>query len=422
MNTSTLPVLTTDVLVVGAGPAGSSAATWAARHGRTVLLADAEVFPRDKPCGDGLTPRAIAEIHALGMGDFLEGRARNIGLRAAGFGRTLQLPWPGGSLPAHGGAVPRTELDAAIRRTALASGAQALDSHRAVDVVRDASGVTAVVFSTPEGMQTVSCSTLIVADGARSQLGRILGRTWHRDTAYGVAARAYIDSDRSDDPWISSHLELRDATNKVLSGYGWVFPLGDGQVNIGVGTLATDKRPADINLRRLLTHYTDARRDDWKLSGDLRAPWSALLPMGGAVSNVAGPNWMLIGDAAGCVNPLNGEGIDYGLETGRLAAELLTTQQNLELAWPALLRQHYGLAFSIARRLAGLLTVPHLLPYAGPVGMRSRSLMKVALRVMGNLVTEEDTDLLARTWRTAGRLSIRIDDRPPFPAADLRSA
>ncbi len=142
--------------------------------------------------------------------------------------------------------------------------------------------------------------------------------------------------------------------------------------------------------------------------------------MGGAVSGVAGPNWALVGDAAGCVNPLNGEGIDYGLETGRMVADLL--EDDLALAWPATLRTHYGEAFSAARRLAGLLTVPGLLPAAGPVGMRSRALMTLALRVMGNLVTPEDDDLLARVWRGAGRLSVRLDTRPPFPAADLRCA
>jgi flavin-dependent dehydrogenase len=146
--------------------------------------------------------------------------------------------------------------------------------------------------------------------------------------------------------------------------------------------------------------------------------WSALLPMGGAVSGVAGPNWALIGDAAGCVNPLNGEGIDYGLETGRLLAAQLgdggSIETDLTQAWPEVLRHHYGEAFSIARRLAGLLTVPGLLPAAGPVGMRSRALMTLALRVMGNLVTPEDTDALARVWRGAGRLSVRLDERPPF--------
>ncbi|MBC8094113.1 MAG: NAD(P)/FAD-dependent oxidoreductase, partial [Pseudonocardia sp.] len=358
------------------------------------------------------------ELERLDLGDWTRAHGTNRGLRATGFGQVLELPWPGGSLPDHGGAVPRLELDARIRDVALKDGAVPVEGAKAVDVVRDGDRVTGVVFA--DG-RTIGCEHLIVADGARSTLGRVLGREWHQDTAFGVAARGYVRSGRSDDPWISSHLELRGEQDEVLAGYGWVFPLSDGEVNIGVGTLATAKRPAQVRLRSLIEHYTDARREDWLLDGPVRAPQSALLPMGGAVSNVAGRNWALIGDAAGCVNPLNGEGIDYGLETGRLVAELLAGERDLSTAWPATLRTHYGLAFSIARRLAGLLTLPRLLPLAGPVGMRSRALMTVALRVMGNLVTESDRDLTARAWRTAGRLSIRLDTRPPFPAADLRT-
>jgi geranylgeranyl reductase family protein len=418
------PPSQTDLLVVGAGPSGSAAAAWAARSGREVLLADAAAFPRDKPCGDGLTPRAVAELEALGLASWLDGRPRNWGLRAAGFGQSLYLPWPGGSLPKYGSAAPRTELDARIREVALASGAVPLESARAVDVVRVGDRIAAVVFKRGSETFEVRARQVVVSDGARSQLGRLLGREWHRDTAYGVAARGYIKSARSDDPWISSHLELRGEEGEILSGYGWIFPLGDGEVNVGVGTLAVDRRPADLNLRRLLAVYADQQRDEWGLDGQVRAPWSALLPMGGAVSGVAGPNWVMVGDAAGCVNPLNGEGIDYGLETGRLAASVLAEALasaglsshavGLEHSWPAVLREHYGEAFSIARRLAGLLTVPGLLPAAGPVGMRSRRLMTVALRVMGNLITPEDTDAVARAWRTAGRLSTRLDPRPPW--------
>ncbi|MPQ99472.1 geranylgeranyl reductase family protein [Modestobacter sp. I12A-02628] len=414
--------IATDVLVVGAGPAGSAAAAWAARHGADVVLADAATFPRDKPCGDGLTPRAIAELDLLGLGDWVRGHARNRGLRAAGFGRELLLPWPGGSLPDHGGAVPRTELDARIRQVALDDGVLPMDGARAVDVQRDGDRVGGVVFRTADGgSRTVACRRLVVADGVRSPLGRVLGRQWHRETAYGVAARGYMSSGRSDDEWMSSHLELRGTQGELLSGYGWVFPLGDGGVNIGVGTLATSRRPAGVQLRALLDFYADSRRAEWQLDGAVRDPASALLPMGGAVSGVAGRNWALVGDAAGCVNPLNGEGIDYGMETGRNLAGLLG-ESDWSLAWPATLRRHYGHAFSIARRLAGLLTVPQLLPTAGPIGMRSTALMTVALRVMGNLVTESDNDLTARVWRAAGRLSVRLDERPPFPAADLRSA
>ncbi|MEN9710753.1 MAG: hypothetical protein RL441_745 [Actinomycetota bacterium] len=407
--------LETDVVVVGAGPAGSSAATWLARQGRSVLLADAEVFPRDKACGDGLTPRAIAELTNLGMSDFLSGRARNLGLRAAGFGQVLHLLWPGGSLPNFGGAAPRMVLDAAIREVALAAGATPLEAARAVDVEWAGDRIAAVIFKQGDSTLRVVANTVIVADGARSQLGRVLGREWHRDTAYGVAARGYIASERSDDQWISSHLELRGRENEILSGYGWIFPLADGTVNIGVGTLATSKRPAEINLRQLMDFYADNQREEWKLSGPVEKPWSALLPMGGAVSNVAGPNWLLVGDAAGCVNPLNGEGIDYGLETGRLAAEYLADRpSDFSADWPNILRDHYGLAFSAARRIAGILTSPELLRVAGPIGMRSRWLMEIALRIMGNLITDEDTDALAKVWRTVGRASIALDQRKPF--------
>jgi geranylgeranyl reductase family protein len=419
----------TDVLVIGAGPAGSAAAAWAADSGLDVVLADRERFPRDKPCGDGLTPRAVAELDRLGLSDWLAAHPTNRGLRACGFGKELYLPWPGGSLPGTGSAVPRTELDSRIRADALRRGALELAGARAVDVRRDGERVSGVIFTrgagAPQETFTVGCDRLVIADGARSQLGRRLGREWHKGTAYGVAARAYIKSGRSDDGWITSHMELRGAQGELHSGYGWVFPLGAGEVNIGVGTLATQRRPADVNLQQLIEVYTGLRRDDWDLEGDLRGVRSALLPMGGAVSGVAGPNWALIGDAAGCVNPLNGEGIDYGLETGRFVAELFAagagtgrgtgrSRADLVQAWPATLREHYGSAFSIARRLATLLTVPGVLRYAGPLGLRSNLLMTVALRVMGNLVLPQDKDLVARLWRGAGRLSLKADERVPF--------
>ncbi len=400
-----------DVVVVGAGPSGSAAAAWAARAGRSVLMIDAAEFPRDKACGDGLTPRAIAELRRLGLGDWLDSRIRHHGLRLAGFGASVEVPWPGPSFPPVSSAVPRTELDDRIRKAAEDAGAAMLLGSKCVDAVRDSAGrVTEVVLA--DGRR-VGCRTLIVADGARSPLGRALGRTWHQDTVYGVAARGYLASPRADEPWISSDLELRDTAGQVLPGYGWIFPLGNGEVNIGVGALATAKRPADIALRPLIKHYTDLKRDSWGFSGPPRAVASALLPMGGAVSGVAGPNWMLVGDAACCVNPLNGEGIDYGLETGRLAAESLD-EPDLQRAWPALLQAHYARGFSVARRLGLLLTLPRFLPLTGPAAMRSATLMEIAVRVMGNLVTTEDTDLVARAWRRAGGLSRLADRRKPF--------
>ena len=426
MTSATLPT-ETDVLVVGAGPAGSAAAAWCARAGLDVVLADAATYPRDKTCGDGLTPRAVHELSRLGLEDWLRAHTVNQGLRAHGFGQTLHLPWPGGTLPAWGSAVARTELDDHLRTTALKSGAIGVEDARAVDVRWDGARVAAVVFERrgarrdggrPVERFEIACRRLVVADGVRSPLGKVLGREWHRDTVYGVAGRSYVTSSMTDDPWISSHLELRDEKGAVLSGYGWIFPLGTGEVNLGVGTLATAKRPADIAIKPLMQFYADQRREEFGLSGDLRMPTSALLPMGGAVTHVAGANWALIGDAAGCVNPLNGEGIDYGLETGRMVADLLVELGpdaiGLSTAWPSLLREHYGEAFSIARRLAGLVTVPWVLPRFGPTGMRSELLMTLALRWMGNLVTDEDRDRAARVWRWAGRRSLALDARPPF--------
>jgi geranylgeranyl reductase family protein len=404
----------TDVLVVGAGPAGSATAAWAARLGLDVLLTDAAVFPRDKTCGDGLTPRAIGELERLGLGDWLRAHTVNQGLRAHGFGQTLLLPWPGGSLPDWGSAVARTELDDHLRTTAIKSGARALDGVRAVDVRRDGDRVMGVVFARGDETLEISCRRLVVADGVRSPLGKLLGREWHRDTVYGVAGRSYVTSTMSDDPWISSHLELRGERGEVLSGYGWIFPLGTGEVNLGVGTLATAKRPTDLKVRRLMESYAGRQRATFGLGDELRAPTSALLPMGGAVTGVAGPNWALVGDAAACVNPLNGEGIDYGMEGGRLVAELMADDADLATAWPATLTRHYGESFSIARRLAGLVTVPRVLATLGPAGMRSDWMMTLALRWMGNLVTDEDRDRSARVWRWAGRHSHARDARPPF--------
>ncbi len=400
-----------DVVVVGAGPAGSAAAAWAARAGRDVLVIDAANFPRDKACGDGLTPRAVAELERLGLGEWLDARIRHRGLRMSGFGGEVEVEWPGRSFPSTSSAVARVELDDRIRKVAEESGARMRLGVKAVDAQHDSSGrVTSLRLS--DGSQ-VGCRELIVADGARSTLGRALGRRWHQETVYGIAARGYLSTPRSDEPWLTSHLELRSPDGAVLPGYGWIFPLGNGEVNIGVGALSTVKRPAELALRPLMSYYTDLRRDEWAFEGQPRAMSSALLPMGGAVSGVAGHNWMLIGDAAACVNPLNGEGIDYGLETGRLAVQMLGSG-DLSKAWPHVLQSHYGRGFSVARRLGLLLTFPRFLPATGPIAMRSSTLMGIAVRVMGNLVTDEDADWVARGWRGSGRLSRLLDRRKPF--------
>lgn len=422
--TSQIPE-STDVLVVGAGPGGSAAAAHAAAAGHDVVLLDAATFPRDKTCGDGLTPRATAELVALGFADRLAASPRIDGLELHGWGATQRVPWPAGRFPAYGSAITRMELDDELRALAVARGARMFQGAKAVDVEMSGERISTVTVDDADGPHTIRVREVIVADGVRSTLGKKLGREWHRDTAFGVAARAYVPSTRADDNWMGSHLELRAPDGELLPGYGWLFPLGgaagdtdqnstvSGLLNVGVGALATSKRPAHMALRPILDHYARMVGDEWQITGKPARLTSALLPMGGAVTGVSGPNWMLIGDAAACVNPLNGEGIDYALETGRLAAQRLGSPDHTA-QWQQTLVEHYGLAFSAARRLAGVLTVPRAVPLLGRPGIRSAKLMSLVVRVMGNLITDDDADLVARAWRAAGHVSTRIDHRPPF--------
>ena len=424
MNTVTpppaAPYTACDVLIVGAGPAGSAAAFHAANRGYDVLLIDAATFPRDKTCGDGLTPRAMHELAALGVAHDITSRYTSRGLKLHGFGGSVTAPWPTSPFGTTGSAMPRTELDDLLRRHADAQPAVTMwDNATALTPETRHGRITEVTVQHQSVEKRITCRFVIVADGVRSPFGKKLGRTWHKGDVYGIAARSYCTTPLSHDPWIHSHLELRDSDGIIQPGYGWIFPLGNGSVNLGCGALSTDARPAKVNTKKLLELYASQQRATWSL-GQTTSVASALLPMGGAVSNVAGPNWALIGDAAACVNPLNGEGIDYGLETARMAVGMLDDAKDLTLLWPYLLRSAYGDTFLLARTLARVLTYPRFLGAVGPVGFRgpqSRILMPLAVRLMGNLVTDSDRDLVSRTWHAAGRARRAFSHRPLWDSA-----
>lgn len=397
-------VLAPDVLIVGAGPAGATAALHAAHRGFSTLIVDQAEFPRDKTCGDGLTPRAIHQLEKLGLAEPITSAYSSKGLKLHGFGGSVDAPWPDSPFGQVGSAMARTEFDAYLLEAAVAKPEVAFLGGVGAEgaEVSALHGITSVQLSNG---QIVAPKFVIVADGVRSTFGKLLGREWHKGEVYGIAARSYFETPQSDEPWIHSHLELRDEDGTVQPGYGWIFPLGNGLANVGCGALSTSSRPAKINTKKLLHFYASQQREEWGF-GEPTKVTSALLPMGGSVSGVAGRNWALIGDAAACVNPLNGEGIDYALETAALAVELLHEGKDLTLLWPFTLREHYGEAFLLARTAARLLTYPQFLPFAGPIGLRKplgQYLMPAAARLMGNLITDEDRDIVARAWRLSGK-------------------
>lgn len=402
-----------DVLIVGAGPAGSAAAYFASQQGLSVLLIDAEQFPRDKTCGDGLTPRATHQLRAMGLLDQLTSRYSSRGLKLHGFGGSVTAPWPDSPFGTVGSACRRTEFDNLLLEHAQKQPSVTTWLGATAYAPIISRGQLISVSVTHEGsVKTVTPRYVIVADGVRSTFGKLLGRTWHRGEVYGIAARSYCTTPLSDEPWIHSHLELR-AEGVTQPGYGWIFPLGTGYANVGCGALSTDRRPARVNTKKLLHSYADSVREEWTL-GTPESVTSALLPMGGAVSGVAGPNWMLIGDAAACVNPLNGEGIDYALETAEMAAKLCASGKDASLVWPFMLRERYGEAFLLARTLARALTYPQFLPIFGPVGLRIPVIMRSAARLMGNLVTPEDQDVVSRVWQASGRFMLGARSESPL--------
>lgn len=397
-----------ELLIIGAGPAGSAAAVYAARAGMSCVLVDSAPFPRDKTCGDGLTPRAISQLKSLGLADTLLQNHHNKGLQLHGFGASVEVAWPKSRFGTVGSAMARKDFDYLLFQQAVSfenvtalTGKTVIDIDRNSHINRDME--QRINSVTLDDGQVIRPKNVIVADGVRSSVGKQLGRTWHRNEVYGIAARAYCATPRSKDPWIHSDLELRDQ-GQLQPGYGWIFPLGNGYANVGCGALSTSKRPAKLNTKKVLAHYAESKHE-WEFSTPTHVA-SALLPMGGAVSNVAGPNWMLIGDAAACVNPLNGEGIDYALETAALAISLLQESSDYQADWPALLRQEYGHSFLLARTAARLLTYPQLLQGAGKIAFHDTlapRLMPAVVRLMGNLVTEEDKDLVAKTWFLAAK-------------------
>ena len=406
-------MISTEVLVVGGGPAGAAAGHWLARHGHDVTIVERKTFPREKTCGDGLTPRAVKQLTDMGLADELERFHRFHGLRATGMGRELELEWPEHPVyPQHGYVVRRRDLDQFVAGNAVKAGATLLEGHEAVRPIVDRGFVRgATVNRDGDEPVDVRAEFTIVADGANSRFGRALGTFRTREWPYGTAIRTYWRSPRHDDPWIESALDVQDRNGNPMPGYGWIFPVGDGTVNIGVGLLSTFRDFKSVNTTHLLDAYAHQIADRWEIDADRpeARPVSGRIPMGGSVGPKAGPTYLVVGDAAGSVNPFNGEGIDYAYETGRMAADvvheaLAAGDPTALQRYPKLLDDEYGQYFKVARLFARVIGHPALIRELTRTGMHSRTLMEWVLRIMANLLRPDELGPAEAAYKAAAAI------------------
>lgn len=403
-----------DVLVIGAGPAGASAGYWLAKEGLDVVMIEKKSFPREKTCGDGLTPRGVKQVVDMGLGDELARFHRYSGLRATGMGKALELNWPDHPVyPQHGYVVRRRDLDEMVARNAVAAGATLLEGHEAVAPLLDRGfvrGATVAVKGQDSPIE-ITAKYVVVADGANSRFGRALGTFRTKEWPYGTAIRTYWETPRHAEPWIESALDVKDRNGNPMPGYGWIFPVGDGTVNIGVGLLSTFRDFKSVNTTHLLNEYAHMVADRWEINPDQPTgkATSGRIPMGGSVGPKSGPTYLVVGDAAGSVNPFNGEGIDYAYETARLAAGVLADAlKNNDPAalqrYQTLLDDEYGQYFKVARLFARVIGRPVLMRELTRVGMNSRTLMEWVLRIMANLLRPDEIGPAEAAYKAASAI------------------
>jgi geranylgeranyl reductase family protein len=395
----TADAITTDVAIVGAGPGGASCAYWLALRGHSVTLFEKKSFPRDKTCGDGLTPRSVLALEEMGLGDFLQTKHRYRGLRAVAFGKELEIPWPSHErYPNYGYVVTRAELDQAVAQRAEAVGASLMEHHEVIEARHEGDTITSLVVKNLDTNTEleVRARYYVLSEGANSRVARSLGLARDRSEPMGLAIRGYYSSPRASEPWIESHLDLRGDDGSVMPGYGWIFPLGDGRVNVGFGLLTNAARWKSINTTTAMEQFVRHADPSWELRPEtaLSAPTGGKLQMGHVVTPKRGTNYLAIGDTIASINPFNGEGISYAYETGHLAADALTAA--IEMEDPRLLgnyedalRASYEVYYRVARRFVKLISDPRVLSTSMWTAVHIPPLMSVVVRIMANLMRSE---------------------------------
>jgi menaquinone-9 beta-reductase len=400
---------TADVIVVGAGPAGATAAYHLAQSGLDVLLLEKSSFPREKVCGDGLTPRAVKQLVAMGIDVSEEaGWLRNKGLRIISGGQRLELDWPQlAAYPDYGLVRKRDDFDEQLARQAEKAGARMIELCNVSGPVRDerSGRITGVTAKLGEGKAkdkrevTFRAPLVVAADGNSSRLSLAMGLHRNDKRPMGVAVRTYFTTPRHDDDYLESWLELwdrRGAKDRLLPGYGWVFGMGDGTSNVGLGVLNSSPAFRDLDWREILKAWCAGMPEEWgftpdNMTGPIRG---AALPMGFNRKPHYARGLLLVGDAGGLVNPFNGEGIAYAMESGALAAEIIgqslarqsPNQRELALrAYPKVLKETYGGYYTLGRAFVKLIGNPKVMQLAAERGLSHPVLMRFLLKLLANL-------------------------------------
>ena len=411
-----------DVIVVGAGPGGSSTAYHLARHGVRVLLLEKSEFPREKVCGDGLTPRGTKQLLRMGIDISPEaGWLHNKGLRCIGGGMRLELPWPElASTPNYGLVRTRMDFDDILSKQAVKAGAELRTGVNVTGPVLDAAGNAAgVTADTADGPKTFRAPLVVAADGVSGRFPLALGLAKREDRPMGVAVRRYYRSAvKADDDYLESWLELRskEGGDRLLPGYGWIFGLGDGRVNVGLGVLNSSTAYGKTNYRRMLTDWLTSTPPDWQLDEE-HADGSILgaaLPMGFNRVPHYTRGVLLVGDSGGMVNPFNGEGIPYAMESGELAAEVIAQalgrpegpgRDRALAAYPVELKARYGGYYRLGGIFVKLIGNPQIMRIATKHGMPHPTLMRFVLKLLANLTDPRGGDAMDRIINAMTRVA-----------------
>lgn len=318
-----------DVIVVGAGPAGSSVAQHLARRRRSVLVLEKSAFPRDKACGDGLARRSVELLRGLGLGDAVATHPRIRGVRVVtrSGARDSRYRSLGAGRPDHGTVITRQELDEQLCRRAVEAGAILWERATAERAIVEAGRVQGVSVRRGNREEIVRSAFVVAADGGNSVLARKIGWVARDRWATGFALRGYFDGIDDVGDLFEFRVPLTEpGGQRTVPGYAWVFPVARGRANIGVGYFPSQARDFELNIRRIYDAFvqdlaeSDPRFRNMHPVGEARG---APLNCSADFSQCAAPGIVRVGDAAGLVDPFTGEGIDTALESGELAARVL---------------------------------------------------------------------------------------------------